>query len=181
MEFKVSKPNRQPLSSELDDNYVLTYKDVDNILDDIDFVDDDDRILCKTIINSLEKEAAAQLLAGKCVQLPYIGIIRRNPIKMAVIKRYKEFKEKRSQLSRKDYIAYCKKVMKQEKMDLQNAELHKRKMNTFRKKNLKIWMEKKKVFGDAYANVYLYVLKYWTAVDFDWDVELAYQESVENG
>lgn len=77
MEFKVSKPNRQPLSSELDDNYVLTYKDVDNILDDIDFVDDDDRILCKTIINSLEKEAAAQLLAGKCVQLPYIGIIRR--------------------------------------------------------------------------------------------------------
>ena len=181
MEFKVPKPKRQPLSSELDDDYVLIYKDVDNILDDIDFVVDDDRILCKTIIDSLEKEAAAQLLAGKCVQLPYIGNIRRNPIKMALIKRYKEFKEKRSQLSREDYVAYCKKVMRQEKIDLQNAEIHKRKMNTFRKKNLKIWMEKKKAFGDAYANVYLYVLKYWTAVDFDWDVELAYQENVGNG
>ena len=54
-------------------------------------------------------------------------------------------------------------------------------MNTFRKKNLKIWMEKKKAFGDAYANVYLYVLRYWTAIDFDWDVELAYQENVGNG
>ena len=56
MEFKVPKPKRQPLSSELDDNYVLIYKDADNILDDIDFVVDDDRILCKTIIDSLEKE-----------------------------------------------------------------------------------------------------------------------------
>ena len=100
---------------------------------------------------------------------------------MALIKHYKEFKEKRSQLSREDYVAYCKKVMRQEKIDLQNAEIRKRKMNTFRKKNLKIWMEKKKAFGDAYANVYLYVLRYWTAIDFDWDVELAYQENVGNG
>lgn len=46
MEFKVPKSKRQPLSSELDDDYVLIYKDVDNILDDIDFVVDDDRILC---------------------------------------------------------------------------------------------------------------------------------------
>lgn len=181
MEVKALKPKRQPLSSELNDDYVLIYKDVDNILDDIDFVVDDDRILCKTIIDSLEKEAAAQLLAGKCVQLPYIGVIRRSPIKMALIKHYKEFKEKRSQLSREDYIAYCKKVMRQEKIDLRNAEIHKRKMNTFRKKNLKIWMEKKKAFGNAYANVYLYVLRYWTAIDFDWDVELAYQENVGNG
>lgn len=55
MEFKASKPKRQPLSSELNDDYVLIYKDADNILDDIDFVVDDDRILCKTIIDSLEK------------------------------------------------------------------------------------------------------------------------------
>ena len=100
MDFKKKIVRNRVIDHELDDDYLLIYKDIDNILDDIDFVTEDDRVLCRSIVDSLEKEAAAQLLAGQCVQLPYIGNIRRSPIKMAMISHYKEFKEKRSELSR---------------------------------------------------------------------------------
>lgn len=177
MDFKKKIVRNRVINHELDDDYLLIYKDIDNILDDIDFVTEDDRVLCRSIVDSLEKEAAAQLLAGQCVQLPYIGNIRRSPIKMAMISHYKEFKEKRSELSREEYVAYCKGVMKKEKMKIQNMEIHKRKMNVFKKKYLKLWMDKRKQFGDAYANLYLLCYRNWTVVEFDWDVEIAYQES----
>ena len=50
-------------------------------------------------------------------------------------------------------------------------------MNVFKKKYLKLWMDKRKQFGDAYANLYLLCYRNWTVVEFDWDVEIAYQES----
>ena len=67
--------------------------------------------------------------------------------------------------------------MKKEKMKIQNMEIHKRKMNVFKKKYLKLWMDKRKQFDDAYANLYLLCYRNWTVVEFDWDVEIAYQES----
>lgn len=180
MDFKHKITRNKVIDDELDTDYTLIYKDIDNILNDIDFVTEDDRVLCRSIIDSLEKEAAAQLLAGQCVQLPYIGNIRRSPIKMAMISHYKEFKEKRSELSKEDYIAYCKNVMKKEKMNIQNREIYKRKMNTFKKKYLKLWIDKQTSMGDAYANLWLFTFKNWSVVEFNWDVEIAYQESYNN-
>lgn len=40
---------------EFDDNYILIYKDMNNILDDIG-LQGDERILCKSIIENLEKK-----------------------------------------------------------------------------------------------------------------------------
>lgn len=177
MEFKNKIVKNRVIDNELNDDYVMIYKDIDNILDDIDFVTADDKVLCRSIIDSLEQEAAAQLLDGKCIQLPYIGNIRRSPIKMAMISHYKEFKQKRSELSKADYMAYCKGVMQKEKMRIQNEEVHKRKMNTFRKKHLKLWLDKQTSMGDNYANLWLIAFKNWTVVEFDWDVEIAYRES----
>lgn len=177
MDFKFKPPKNIINNTEIDTDYILVYKDIDNVLDDIDFVTQDDRILCRSIIDSLEKEAAAQLLAGKCIQLPYIGNIRRSPIKMAMINHYKDFKEKREVLTRSEYITYCKDVMKKEKMRIQNEELRKRKMNTFKKKKLKQWMNKMKQFSAAYANAWLLSVTTFTVIEFDWDIEQAYQNT----
>lgn len=177
MELKNKIVKNKVIDDDLNDDYVMIYKDIDNILDDIDFVTADDRILCRSIIDSLEKEAAAQLVAGQCVQLPYIGNIRKSPIKTAMISHYKEFKQKRSELSKSDYLEYCRNVMNKEKMRIQNEEVRKRKLNTFRKKYLKLWIDKKNRLGDAYANLWLITFKDWQVVEFDWDVEIAYRES----
>lgn len=177
MEFKNKIVRNRVIDEELNDDYVMIYKDIDNILDDIDFVTADDRVLCRSIVDSLEREAAAQLLAGKCVQLPYIGNIRRSPIKMAMISHYKDFKQKRAELSKPDYLAYCKSVMQKERIRIQNEEVYKRKMNTFRKKYIKLWLDKKSSMGEVYANLWLRAFRNWTVVEFDWDVEIAYRES----
>lgn len=177
MEFKKNNVRPKHTDEEDIDDYVMIYKDIDNILEDTGLVTDDDKILCRTIIDSLEKEAAAQLLAGQCVSLPYIGTIRRSPIKMAMISHYKDFKQKRAELTKEKYIAYCKDVMQKEKMRIQKLEVHKRKMNTFRRKYMKLWMDKSKSMGAAYANLWLFCIKNWAVVELDWDVEIAYRES----
>lgn len=177
MEFKNKIVKNRCIDEELNDDYVMIYKDIDNILEDVGFVTDDDKVLCRSIIDSLEKEAAEQLLAGKCISLPYIGNIRRSPIKMAMISHYKEFKQKRNELSKPDYIAYCRDVMYKEKRRIQNEEVHKRKMNTLKKKHLKLWLDKQTSMGDAYANLWLIAFKNWTVIEFDWDIEIAYRES----
>ena len=177
MDFKFKPSKNVVPNTDIDTDYILIYKDIDNVLDDIDFVTNDDRVLCRSIIDSLEKEAAAQLLDGKCIQLPYIGNMRRSPIKMAMISHYKEFKEKREVLTKSQYIAYCKDVMKHEKMRIQNEEVRKRKMSTFKKKKLKQWLSRMKQFGAPYANAWLLSITKFTVIEFDWDVEQAYQNT----
>lgn len=166
---------------ELTDDYILTYKELDDVLEDIDFAIDDDKHLCRSIIDSLEKELAKQLLDGKCVQIPYIGTVRKNPVRVSLIANYKEFKEKRSTLTKDEYKEYCRNKVNSIKRDVQNKEIHRRKMNTFKRKFLKLWMNKRDKFGDVYADLYLFCIRNWTVIEFDWDLEIAYQESRQNG
>ena len=53
MDFKKKIVRNRVIDHELDDDYLLIYKDIDNILDDIDFVTEDDRVLCRSIVDSL--------------------------------------------------------------------------------------------------------------------------------
>lgn len=176
MEFK-DLNNKEIISSEVDTEFPLIFKDIDNILDDMTFSNKEDRILCRTIIDSLEKEASVQLLEGKCVQLPYIGNIYRNKLKLAMTSHYKDLKEKRKELTKEEYKEYCRNIARKENMRIQNEEVAKRKLNTFKRKHLKMWMDKRNKFGDAYANLWLRFIKTWKDIPFNWDVEIAYQES----
>ena len=81
MEFKVPKSKRQPLSSELDDDYVLIYKDVDNILDDIDFVVDG----CKDLLK-LERDLESIDTLRKIDIFDYDSI--KNPFLLEDIEKY---------------------------------------------------------------------------------------------
>ena len=84
---------------DFDDDYILIYKDINNILDDIGF-QGDDRILCKSIIESLEKEASINIRKDKCVAIPHIGTIQKNWYRSKLISHYKDFKEARKTMTR---------------------------------------------------------------------------------
>ena len=75
-------------SNDLDIDYILIYKDRDLILNDCNF-NEDDRIICDSIIDNLESEAAKQIKNGKTVSIPMIGTIEPNWYR-------KTFKEKRN-------------------------------------------------------------------------------------
>lgn len=163
------------IDDNVDHDYILIYKDIDNILEELNYVEQNDKLLCRSIIDSLENEAAKQLLDGKCVALPYIGNIRRSPLKMAMISHYKDFKQKRTELTKTEYKEYCKKVMTEEKRNIQNNEIKKRKLNTLKRKHLPKWIEYEKRFGATYANVWLFSITKFTVIEFDEDVEEAIQ------
>lgn len=89
--FNIANTSSQ---EDFDDDYILIYKDINNILDDIGF-QSDDRILCKSIIESLEKEASINIRKDKCVAIPHIGTIQKNWYRSKLISHYKDFKEAR--------------------------------------------------------------------------------------
>ena len=99
---------------DFDDDYILIYKDINNILDDIGF-QGDDRILCKYIIENLEKEASINIRKDKCVAIPHIGTIQKNWYRSKLISHYKDFKEARKTMTREEYKEYTAKVMEEEK------------------------------------------------------------------
>lgn len=102
---------------DFDDDYILIYKDINNILDDIGF-QGDDRILCKSIIENLEKEASINIRKDKCVAIPHIGTIQKNWYRSKLISHYKDFKEARKTMTREEYKEYTAKVMEEEKQNI---------------------------------------------------------------
>ncbi len=181
MEFKfeISKQTLDARkANELDsDKFELIYKDLDIIIDEIPFDNLQDRMLCKDIVNHLEEEAAKQIKDGKCVSIPNIGNIRRNPIQTALMNNYKDFKEKRETLSHDEYLEYTKSKMREAKWNLQNEEVKKRRLNSFKKRVLKLYIDKVRKYGDTYANFWLYSINSLKPVEFNPEVEDAYQES----
>lgn len=125
---------------DFDDDYILIYKDINNILDDIGF-QGDDRILCKSIIESLEKEASINIRKDKCVAIPYIGTIQKNWYRSKLISHYKDFKEARKTMTREEYKEYTAKVMEEEKQKHYEEEEKIKTEHKFKKKLLPTWIK----------------------------------------
>lgn len=175
MNINIDKEKDNKLTTEdFDSDYVLIYKDVDNILDDIGF-EGDDRIICKSIINSLEHEAAINIREEKCVSIPNIGTIQKNKYKSKLISHYKEFKKKRGELTREEYNEYTRQVMSKEKELMQQEENEKKAYLKFKKKMMPKWMELYQTKGIIYANAWLHCFRLLEVVEFDEEIEEVYE------
>lgn len=161
------------------DDYVCIFKDIDNILDDLNY-NKEDRMLCRSIIDSLEKEAAKQLADKKCIQLPFIGNMRKHKLRESLVNHYKDFKEARKVMTKEQYNEYAKTVLKKEKQRIKEEERQIKNKNKIKCNNYKLWLSKFRRFGESYANFWLYSISKWTIVEFDPDVELAYKEMMED-
>lgn len=160
------------------DEYVCIFKDIDNILDDLNY-NNEDRMICRSIITSLENEAAKQLSNKKCVQLPFIGNIRKHKIREALVSHYKDFKEARKRMTKEEYNQYARSILKQEKQRIKEEERKLKNRNNLKSTNYSLWLSKFRKFGEHYANFWLYSISMFTIVELDPDVELAYREIME--
>lgn len=161
-------------NEDFDDDYILIYKDINNILDDIGF-QGDDRILCKSIIESLEKEASINIRKDKCVAIPHIGTIQKNWYRSKLISHYKDFKEARKTMTREEYKEYTAKVMEEEKQKHYEEEEKIKTEHKFKKKLLPTWIKLSKKHSAAYANLWLYAMGKLEIIEFDEEVEEIYE------
>lgn len=159
---------------DFDDDYILIYKDLNNILDDIGF-QDEERILCKSIIESLEKEASINIRQNKCVAIPHIGTIQKNWYRTKLISHYKDFKEARKTMTKEEYKEYTAKVMEEEKQKHYEEEDKIKNERKFKKKLLPTWIKLSKKHSATYANLWLYAMSQLEIIEFDEEVEEIYE------
>nr|DAG90785.1 MAG TPA: DNA binding protein [Crassvirales sp.] len=87
---------------DINTDYPVVYKKFDDVLKDIVFANDNERLLCASIIESLELEASIQFRADNGVHIPYIGKFRKNLIRRNVLKKYKNFLSESNNLTKEE-------------------------------------------------------------------------------
>ena len=87
-------------------------KDINDILSDIDFKTEDDKLLMKDVISNLESVVAEEVKNGKCVQIPYIGSVRKNPLKETLEKNRTNFRIAAKSLSKEGFKEHCSLIFK---------------------------------------------------------------------
>lgn len=161
---------------DIGEEYVIISKDTNDILNDMDFVDEDERLLCESIITNLEKYAAASIKDMKIVSLPFIGCVRINPIKRKLRDAKLHLSLIRKNMSKTDYKQYVKDIVDEFGEEMSKADTEKLIMTKIRSNNKKRYDEYYKKLGRAYAEMFIYSIRLLKEVPFDIEWEEYYQE-----
>lgn len=162
-------------TDEVDIDYTLIYKDKNNILSDINFENEDDRLICEAIVDNLEKMAADEIKAGKNISLPFIGTIERNWYKEAIRNDYQEFREYKANHTEEEYKAYFKAKCEEYKANHAELEDKYKRNKRFKTSMLPKYINHCKNRGVAYANAWLKMIGSMKVVEFDPEIEEVYE------
>lgn len=146
-------------------------KDINDILEDIEFDNIDDELICKDIITHLETTAAEEIKNDKCVQLPFIGSIRKNPLRKVLDENRTAFKLVAKNFSKEDAKAHYASVFQEKKNELRLEDYKKAKLKEVRNRNKTKYEQLYTHLGPAYANMYLNAILMMRMVEFDQDFE----------
>ena len=146
-------------------------KDINDILEDIEFDNIDDELICKDIIAHLETTAAEEIKNDKCVQVPFIGSIRKNPLRKVLDENRTAFKLVAKNFSKEDAKAHYASVFQEKKNELRLEDYKKAKLKEVRNRNKTKYEQLYTHLGPAYANMYLNAILMMRMVEFNQDFE----------
>ena len=151
-------------------------KDHKEIIGDMEFETEEERLTCLDIIGSLEKEASSELRAGKIVQLPYIGTVAFNEVNIAIKKNSDDFKAFRAKHNKEEYQNYVVNFVNNKKEELNSSdnariEFIKAKQNAS-KIYQKIYLKQGKEAAHKFINIILRL----KVVEFNQEIEDMYQQ-----
>lgn len=143
---------------------------------------DDDSIICKSIINSMEKYMVDNIKNGKTVQIPYIGVVRKNPIKVALAAEKEELRLLRKLNDKETYKTIVKDKINSYKKEINKKDRDKlilKKLISIYKKEYELYS---KTIGVAFANMFIYGKTLFKDIPFDIEVQKMYDElnKIEN-
>lgn len=161
--------------ADIGENYIIISKDTNDILNDMDFNDEDERLLCESIITNLEKDAASAIRDMKTVSLPFIGCLRINPIKRKLRDAKLHLSLMRKNMSKADYKQHVKDIVHEFGQEMDKADAEKLIMTKIRRNNKKHYDELYKKLGRAYAEMFIFSIRGLKEVPFDAEWEEYYQ------
>lgn len=161
---------------QLDNDYILICKDMNDIITDANFKNKREEDSCRMIIDFIERTIANGIKDFKCMQLPFVGSMRYNPMDKAMLKYRLELKLARKTMGKEEYKEYFRSIWYKEKAKVNSEEIRKRYIVNIRATNKKKYNELYLKFGRAYAEAYVYTLTLLTDVPFDQEIQDRYDE-----
>lgn len=169
---KILQPNQ---IHDYEFEFPVLVKEMNDIIEDLK-VDEDDSIMYKSIIGSMDKMIFESAANDKCASIPYVGCVRINPTYISIRDNGKVFKEARKRMNKIEYKQFAIDTIKTYKDKEKAADKFKFRMQKIRFKNKAKYEELYKNLGKAYADMFLYSIYLFKEVPFDADWEYKYRE-----
>lgn len=161
---------------ELNDNLDLIVKTKSDILEELNFKTDDDKFLCESIIDNLESTVFNNVRDGLTVSIPYIGTLRKNPIRELINDNKQHLSNVRKCLSKEEYKSYMREYITDAKIKQKAKDRLKYILKQIRSKNKNKYEKYYSTFGRAYAELYLNAIYWMKEIPFDAEVEEMFQK-----
>lgn len=161
--------------NEIDREYQLICKNKNDILNELDFEDEDERILCDSIITNLEKMASREISSMKVVQLPFIGCVRINPIRRKLRDSKLHLSAVRKSITKEQYKEHVRSFVLDLKEQQQLEDRLKLVFTRIRRNNKKRYEELFKTCGRNYAELFIMSIYWLKEVPYDDEWEYQYQ------
>lgn len=162
--------------NEIEDNFIIVSKNKNDIFNELDFKDDDERYLCESIINNLEKSIADGIKNLKTVQIPYIGCVRINPVKRKFREAKLHLSAVRKNITKEQYKEHVRSFV----IDLQETQKKEDKIKIniikLKRNNKKKYYELYKTLGKAYAEMFIKAIYLLDYIPFEQEWQDKYDE-----
>lgn len=161
--------------NETNDEYIIISKNTDDILNDMDFENEEERILCESIITNLERTAATNIRNMNAVSIPYIGVLRINPVKRKFATSKLHLSLMRKNMTKEEYKNHVRDTVRGFAKEQKELDEKKLIVTRIKRNNKKKYEEYYKKLGSAYANMYIEAIRLLKELPFDADWEEHYQ------
>lgn len=146
----------------------LHYKtvDIEDVLKEVHIKNEDELNICRDIITDLELMASKYIQQNKCVSLPYVGAIRRNPRAIKINKSlYKLAKAKETPGF--NFEKYTKELINNIKKEVKEEEVENTKILLIKGRNKERYKKYYKELGKAYADMYIASLFMMRGIEYN--------------
>lgn len=168
--------NVQENINEADIDYVIISKNKEDILNELDFENEEERYLCDAIITNLEKSASDTIRNMKVAQIPYIGCVRINPVKRKLREAKLHLSSIRKSLTKEQYKEHVRSYIIDLKEQQAEADRIKLAIIRIRRNNKKKYEQLFKKCGRAYAELFIMSIYWLKEVVFDQEWQEKYNE-----
>lgn len=161
--------------NEADIEYIIVSKNKNDILNELDFKNEEERLLCDSIISNLEKTASDTIRSMKVAQIPFIGCLRINPVKRKLRDAKLHLSAVRKSLTKEQYKEHVRSYV----IDLKEKQIEEDRIKLvftrIRRNNKKKYEQLFKKCGRAYAELFIMSIYWLKEVHFDQEWEEHYQ------
>ena len=161
--------------NEADVEYIIVSKNKNDILNELDFENEEERLLCDSIISNLEKTASDTIRNMKVAQIPFIGCLRINPVKRKLRDAKLHLRAVRKSLTKEQYKEHVRSYV----IDLKEKQIEEDRIKLvftrIRRNNKKKYEQLFKKCGRAYAELFIMSIYWLKEVHFDQEWEEHYQ------